>query len=439
MHINLEEEDRLYLGTLKKFLRVLALIVTLFMSFLSYNVLSGHPAYFQDWRGISCIFLTLVLVFLFDLVTVFGFRLRRWPPSFPLALLYWILAYLCVFLLSCINPGYSGAFYIAFGLTLGLFGETLLIPAGIITALSIFAFQGAIWPLNSENLLWLFSMALPIASMIGFQYLIQNLLNERYKRTTLMKQLAQANAELEEAHQQLAQSIEQQQELAVLRERTRLAREMHDTIGHALVLISVKLEAAQRLRERDPARCEREIEETKEITRGTMTALRASIANLRSPTLEREHIYHALKRSIGELAQRTGIHVSYTLPAEDEPVPETVSEALWKVSQEAFTNIEKHAHARNVALELSKQADQCAMSIHDDGVGLPEECLQRDPVQNGHYGLRGIRERVEALGGRFTLHSARDQGTTIEILLPITADVKEENEKEKERVKYHKG
>src|SRR5207245_10921098 len=124
----------------------------------------------------------------------------------------------------------------------------------------------------------------------GCNMLVQQLIGERFERNKLFKQLTQANGELEEAHRQLAQSVIQEQELAVLRERTRLAREMHDTIGHALVLISVKLEAAQRLRERDPERCNDELESTKQIARETMTALRASIADLPSRPLDLAHI-----------------------------------------------------------------------------------------------------------------------------------------------------
>jgi signal transduction histidine kinase len=110
-------------------------------------------------------------------------------------------------------------------------------------------------------------VAVSIMGITGFVMLFQRLMGERFERDRLVNQLAQRNSELEEAHRQLSQSVAQEQELAVLRERTRLAREMHDTIGHALVLISVKLEAAQRLRERDPERCDRELESTKEITR----------------------------------------------------------------------------------------------------------------------------------------------------------------------------
>ncbi|HEY7419060.1 MAG TPA: sensor histidine kinase, partial [Ktedonobacteraceae bacterium] len=229
-----------------------------------------------------------------------------------------------------------------------------------------------------------------------------------------------------EAHHQLAQSVAQQQELAVLRERTRLAREMHDTIGHALVLISVKLEAAQRLRGRDPERCDHELEATKEIARGTMTTLRASIADLRSPTLEHEHIYHALRRSADELARRSGLHITCVLPEEAEDLSEALSETLWKVSQEAFTNIEKHAQAKNVEVEICHQDAQLLMHIHDDGIGLPPtfRTFNQDesPAHTGHYGLRGMLERVDAVGGHLTLQTAQGQGTTLEILVPFISE-----------------
>lgn len=178
--------------------------------------------------------------------------------------------------------------------------------------------------------------------------MFQHLVRERFERNSLFEQLKQANGELEETHRQLAASVVQEQELAVLRERTRLAREMHDTIGHALVLISVKLEAAQRLLQRDTERSHHELESTKQIARETMTALRASIANLRTPTLEDVPINHALSRSVREFAQRTGLATHYTFQADIDLLPEAIEETLWKVSQEAFTNIEKHAY--NVTL-----------------------------------------------------------------------------------------
>ncbi|HEY4385333.1 MAG TPA: ATP-binding protein, partial [Ktedonobacteraceae bacterium] len=154
----------------------------------------------------------------------------------------------------------------------------------------------------------------------------------------------------------------------------------------------------------------------------------ASIADLRSPALEHEQINHALSRFAREFAQRTNLHVTYTLQADIDLLPEAIEETLWKVSQEAFTNIEKHAHASHVQMRISRQDEKLCMHIHDDGIGLPLALCQNDNLTysnlNGHYGLRGMRERVEALGGHLTLHSGKGQGTTLEIELPASSLLK---------------
>jgi signal transduction histidine kinase len=255
---------------------------------------------------------------------------------------------------------------------------------------------------------------------------IQHLIGERYERSHLLRQLAQTHEELEEAHRRLEESTAQEQELAVLRERTRLAREMHDTLGHALVLVSVKLEAAQRLRERDPQRCEQEIEGTKEIVRESMKELRASIANLRSPALEREPAGRALSRYAREMALRNGLRVAYDLQPETEGLPEPVEETLWKVGQEALANIEKHAQAQNVLLHLSRHAGQVLLKITDDGVGLPEDlCLRSEENHlcyaspDGHYGLNGMFERVKDAQGKLEIRPNGERGTAVEVTLPL--------------------
>lgn len=151
--------------------------------------------------------------------------------------------------------------------------------------------------------------------------------------------------------------------------------ELHDTLGHALALVSVKLEAAQRLRERDPQRCDHELEATREIVRNSMNELRASIANLRSPALEREPACRAISRYAREMAQRIGLRVSYDLHPAIEGLPEPIEETLWKVGQEVLTNIEKHAQASNVLLHISRQDGHIVMRIQDDGVGLPRHFI----------------------------------------------------------------
>ncbi|MBO0795049.1 MAG: sensor histidine kinase [Ktedonobacteraceae bacterium] len=389
-------------------------------------VLINNPIYMHDWRGIACIVLALVSCSVYVIPALLSDP--GWPPPLYYSLSLWLGLYLATILLSFIDSTFIWNFYLALGMSSALFQSRRLLLAMGIIALTTFAFQGLLtWPLRGDALMGIVGQTMSFVSITAFCMVLQHMIHERYERNALLQQLAQTNTELEAAHRQLAQSVSQEQELAVLRERTRLAREMHDTLGHALVLISVKLEAAQRLRERDPERCERELESTKEIARDSMAALRASIANLRSPALEHEHIYNALGRAARELAQRTGLHITYTLQADLENLSELVVETLWKVSQETLTNIEKHAHASLVDLCISRHEGKILMSIHDNGVGLPPELYQIRKDESlvytsprGHYGLSGMIERVEGIGGRLSLQSSKEQGTTITIELPLS-------------------
>ncbi len=423
-HFDVEKDNAHFLRNFKHVLLGFALLIGLFLATLTYSILKDNPIYIHDWRGITCIMLAISAFLLYALSTRLGLD---WPPPWPYAVSLWSGLYLAVFLLTLINNFFLWAFYVVFASSFAMFGGRRLLIAVSIMALTMLGFEGLFtWPLGGGAFIGIAAQAMPLFSMTGFIILFQRLVTERFERNELFQKLDQANSELEATQRQLEQSVAQEQELAVLRERTRLAREMHDTIGHALVLISVKLEAAQRLRGRDPERCDRELESTKEIARETMTALRSSIADLRSPALEHEHINHALSRSVREFAQRSGLHITYTFQADIDFLPEAIEEILWKVSQEAFTNIEKHAHARHVHLRISRQDEKLLLHIHDDGIGLPPAVYQSQQdgrfvysSPNGHYGLRGMLERVEALGGYFALHSGKEQGTTIEIELPL--------------------
>jgi signal transduction histidine kinase len=431
--LDIEKENARFLLILKRVLLTLAVLVGIYLTASTSAILSSNPGYLHDWRGAVCILLTSVVFLLYVSAISIPFSSKLnvgWPVPLPFAVSIWAVMYLAALLLSLINSTFVWDFYIVFSVGLAMFVGWRSVLTMAIVAPTMFAFQGLLfWPLNGDAIISIAGQVLSFFSFTGLIMVFQRLVGERFERSQLMLQLAQRNSELEEAHRQLAQSAAQEQELAVLRERTRLAREMHDTIGHALVLISVKLEAAQRLRERDPERSDRELESTKQIARETMTALRASIADLRSPALEHEQISQALSRSARELAQRTGLHITYTFEADIDLLPEAIEETLWKVSQEAFTNIEKHAHASHVQVCVSRQNENLLLRIHDDGVGLPPDLCQpwKDgglaySSPDGHYGLRGMLERIEAIGGHLTLRSAKDQGTTIEVELPLAPD-----------------
>ncbi len=400
------------------------------ITFSSYATFVNHPDYLSDWHApviilLAVFTLSLYCVGLYSRL-VFN-RSDSWPPPFRRAIIFWGSIYLCITILSLIDNNFTYAYFITLGLCFALFAARRLIVMAGATFLSFCLLQGLFFPPFTQNTFaTLIGIGISFLSMSLFALWMQHLISERFERIQLLDQLTRANTELQGAQHRLAETAAQEQELAVLRERTRLAREMHDTVGHALVLISIKLEAAQRLRERDPERCERELEATKEIARATMNELRASIANLRSPALEHEPASRALSHYAQDMAQRAGIPLSFDLDADVDALPERVEETLWRVGQEALANIEKHAHARHVQLSTSRRDGSILMAISDDGVGLPAELIRQSENGEaicaspaGHFGLSGMVERVESINGHISIRPGQERGTTIEVELPL--------------------
>jgi signal transduction histidine kinase len=224
-------------------------------------------------------------------------------------------------------------------------------------------------------------------------------------------------AELQAAQQALELARDREVELAALRERERLARDLHDTLGHALVTLTVQLEAAQRLQAADPARVPALLTELQKLTRSSMEDLRRSLANLRTSGLGDRPLAGSLQILCAEAGRRSGAAVDCHVAEGADALPPAVAEVLWRVVQEGLTNMEKHAHAEQVAVNLTLPSNEVVLHVRDDGVGLPPGAEEKP----GHYGLRGLRERVEGLGGTFWLTSAEPRGTLIEVRIPLIA------------------
>jgi signal transduction histidine kinase len=245
-------------------------------------------------------------------------------------------------------------------------------------------------------------------SWIAVGLFIHHLATTSGERAKLIVELETAKRELELARQRDA-------EVATLRERERLARELHDNLGHSLVTLTVQLEAIQRLYAVDPARASALVDELKSLTRSSMEELRRSLENLRSPGLGERKLSEAIKTFANELGPRAKLDVDLRLPPEADQLQPAVAEALWRVAQETLTNVERHARARQATMTLTLEPKGVAFRVHDDGVGLPADAERRP----GHFGLRGLRERVEGLGGTLTLSGEANQGTVVEARLPI--------------------
>jgi two-component system, NarL family, sensor histidine kinase DesK len=188
--------------------------------------------------------------------------------------------------------------------------------------------------------------------------------------------------------------------LAKVAERERIARDLHDVLGHTLSVIILKSELAGKLMDRDPQRAGNEIREVEQISRQALSEVRDAIRGYRSQGLAAEL---AQAKSTLETA---GVAVNYetakiALPALHESV-------LSMAVREAVTNVVRHAQARTCSLSLEQQNGSCCLEIKDDG---------RGGSQNEGNGLRGMRERVEMLGG--ALHRDSQGGTRLTITLPL--------------------
>jgi signal transduction histidine kinase len=206
--------------------------------------------------------------------------------------------------------------------------------------------------------------------------------------------------------------------LAVIEERNRLAREMHDTLGHRLTVAAVQLEGAQRLCNQDPDRAANMVGTVREQVKEALSELRGTVATLRAPVEVDLALRSSLRRLARAFEEATGLTVNLTLPEEMSHLPREQRLALYRGGQEALTNVQRHAGASQVWLTLMDQDEQVVLLMSDDGVGFPG-----GPAKATSFGLRGLKERVEQLGGSIVLEARAGGGAQLRLSLPIVPTV----------------
>lgn len=196
-------------------------------------------------------------------------------------------------------------------------------------------------------------------------------------------------------------------ELAVFEERNRLARELHDSVSQALFGIALGTRTAQRLLARDPARLDEPLDYVLALAEAGLSEMRALIFELRPELLENDGLKAALAAQVASLQARHQIEVDADLCDEPE-LPIALKEALYRIAREALHNTVKHARASRVWVHMACLPDGIILELADNGVGF-------DPSASfpGHLGLKSMRERAQAAGASFALHSAPGEGTRI--------------------------
>jgi signal transduction histidine kinase len=200
-------------------------------------------------------------------------------------------------------------------------------------------------------------------------------------------------------------------------ERTRIAAELHDGPIQRLTAIGYQLEEASlTLGRGDDRRARTLMTSVQRGMRGEVDQLRGLMATLRPPVLDERGLTLALADELDSFERRTGIACTFKSEHDTRLEPE-IETVLYRVVQEALTNVAKHAKARNVSVSLGADDDRVDMQVQDDGVGFDAEEAS-GMVGNGHFGLAGMRERVELAAGTYHLRSTPGSGTLIQVRVP---------------------
>ena len=202
-------------------------------------------------------------------------------------------------------------------------------------------------------------------------------------------------------------------QLGAVKERNRLAREIHDTLAQGLTAVSLQLESADALLESDAdtQKIRQFVQHALSLTQANLEEARRSVMDLRAAPLEGR----TLPEAITGLAEKCPVPVKREMIGSNHPLPPRVEIGVYRMAQEALTNIEQHAQAQNAHIRLAITPQTLQLTISDDGIGFDV-----DAVPRSRFGLVGLNERVRLLNGRLHLHSSLGQGTQLEIEIPLT-------------------
>lgn len=201
---------------------------------------------------------------------------------------------------------------------------------------------------------------------------------------------------------------------AVLEERNRLARELHDSVTQVLFGLTLNLESAAGLMTKRPERSAELITRSQEMAAEALAEMRSLIFELRPSALQEKGLAMALTNHVNLFRRRQNLAVTLQITVEDRLDPD-IELCLYRVAQEALQNVAKHAKASHVAISYRAEPGAVTLTVADDGVGIAAD---PNPNRNQSFGMLGMKERVEAVGGRLTVTTAPGQGTTIQAWIP---------------------
>ena len=306
------------------------------------------------------------------------------------------------------------SFFLMSGRSFGLSGVAWL--ACMVTRVHIVrdSTPDPVWGADSTDVMR--HLLISIASWLTLTFIMSiayQAWRERANRLRVEKLLR----ELEDSHRQLQAYAAQVAELATMEERSRLARDIHDSLGHYLTVINVQLEKALAFRDRNPPEADEAVRQAKRLAGEALQDVRRSVGVLRSAQ-ERFALVPALTSLVND-TRSDCLSVELKVEGGEDGFPVQSLMALYRAAQEGLTNIHKHAGASQATVRLRFTAEEASLCISDNGRGFDPSALAG--TTDVHYGLSGVRERLELIQGTLKVDSAPGKGTRLFITVPGTS------------------
>jgi signal transduction histidine kinase len=370
----------------------------------------ARPAIGPDLALSACPFLADIL-FLFVFLSWAWFRRKLGRLFLPLALLVSVAG--PIVQVNYVLPMYGASTTFAFLLGFSLLLVPLILTAwqytfgwvllfGLSTSLFEFMLISSAAGLSLIELRWS-TVALVGRSLLTIfvGYIVSDLIDkQRLQRS-----------ELAGANRQLVRYASSMEQLATSQERNRLARELHDTLAHALSGLAVQLDAISAIWNEMPPRARAMVEHSLSITRIGLDETRRALQALRATPLDDMGLVLAVRDLAEGAAARASLRLSLDLAGQIGPIPPEVEQCYYRVAQEALENVTKHANATQVSVSLQQADGRLVLQVSDDGVGFSDESA----TASVQLGITGMKERAELIGAQLEIDSQADQGTSVRL------------------------
>ena len=245
----------------------------------------------------------------------------------------------------------------------------------------------------------------------GFGFLVGQIAYIRQQARITQRRNQQMLIDLRAAHRQLQDHAAQLEELAVMQERSRLARELHDSVTQTVFSMTLAVQAAQLLLSKDAHQVAIQLDRVVELARNASREIQAIVKQLRPASIAEEGLAGALRTYVAERQARDGLIAHLEVHGEAH-WPENVTLGLYRIVQEAVNNVIKHAGTREVTIKLNLCDQPACVEVIDHGTGF---ALNQKAPQRGHMGLASMAERARELGWALTIDSVPRQGTCVKV------------------------